>query len=83
MTQIVGFAGKKQSGKNTACNFVVAMKLAELGICKASRMSDDGSRGFGIKYEFLTLKLSALGCVVINVASSNLSKLVILFLFLT
>ena len=42
MTQIVGFAGKKQSGKNTACNFVVAMKLAELGICKASRMSNDG-----------------------------------------
>ena len=22
MTQIIGFAGKKQSGKNTACNFV-------------------------------------------------------------
>ena len=42
MTQIVGFAGKKQSGKNTACNFVVAIKLAELAICRASRMTDDG-----------------------------------------
>tara|TARA_R110002020_G_scaffold55309_2_gene153590 strand:+ start:12867 stop:13697 length:831 start_codon:yes stop_codon:yes gene_type:complete len=43
MTQIVGFAGKKQSGKNTACNFVLAMKLAELGICKKSRLSEDGN----------------------------------------
>tara|TARA_R110002051_G_scaffold32786_2_gene73911 strand:- start:24735 stop:25589 length:855 start_codon:yes stop_codon:yes gene_type:complete len=42
MTQIVGFAGKKQSGKNTACNFILAMKLAELGVCIASRLSDAG-----------------------------------------
>lgn len=33
MTQIVGFAGKKQSGKNTACNYILALKLAELGVC--------------------------------------------------
>ena len=30
MTQIIGFAGKKQSGKNTACNFILAAKLAEV-----------------------------------------------------
>ena len=42
MTQIVGFAGKKQSGKNTACNFVLAMKLAELGVSVASRLSESG-----------------------------------------
>jgi hypothetical protein len=42
MTQIVGFAGKKQSGKNTACNFILAMKLAELGVCVASRLSKSG-----------------------------------------
>ena len=42
MTQIIGFAGKKQSGKNTACNFVLAVKLAEVGICKTSRLNDEG-----------------------------------------
>ena len=42
MTKIIGFAGKKQSGKNTACNFNTAIKLAELGICKTSRLSEDG-----------------------------------------
>lgn len=42
MTQIIGFAGRKQAGKNTACNFILAMKLAELAICDKSRLSDDG-----------------------------------------
>ena len=42
MTQILGFSGKKQSGKNTACNFILAMKLAELGVCVASRLSESG-----------------------------------------
>ena len=42
MTQIIAFAGKKQSGKNTACNFILAMKLAELCVCKASRLSERG-----------------------------------------
>ena len=42
MTKIIGFAGKKQSGKNTACNFITAIKLAELGICKTSRISEGG-----------------------------------------
>tara|TARA_R100001163_G_scaffold12639_1_gene11812 strand:- start:38622 stop:39386 length:765 start_codon:yes stop_codon:yes gene_type:complete len=42
MTQIIGFAGKKQSGKNTACDYVVALKLAELGISKSVRFSKSG-----------------------------------------
>ena len=42
MTHIVGFAGKKQSGKNTACNFILALKLAELGVCNTSRLTDTG-----------------------------------------
>ena len=42
MPQIIGFAGKKQSGKNTACNFILAMKLAEVGICQTSRLNDNG-----------------------------------------
>ena len=42
MTQNIAYAGKKQSGKNTACNFILALKLAELGICKTSRLSKNG-----------------------------------------
>ena len=42
MTQIIGFAGKKQAGKDTACNFILATKIAELGICRSSRLNDDG-----------------------------------------
>ena len=42
MTQIIGFAGKKQSGKNTACNFILAVKIAELGISKSTRLSKEG-----------------------------------------
>lgn len=42
MTQILGFAGKKQSGKNTACNYIIALKLAELGISQNTRLSERG-----------------------------------------
>ena len=42
MTQILGFAGKKQSGKNTACNYIIALKLAELGISRKTRLSESG-----------------------------------------
>ena len=42
MTQIIGFAGKKQSGKNTVCNFILAAKIAELGISKSSRLNKKG-----------------------------------------
>lgn len=34
MTQIVGFSGKKQSGKNTACNFIVGHSMLSLGIIR-------------------------------------------------
>ena len=42
MTQIIGFAGKKQSGKNTACNFILASKIAELGISRSTRLNTQG-----------------------------------------
>jgi len=42
MTQIIGIAGRKQSGKNTACNFILATKIAELGIAKSSRLNKQG-----------------------------------------
>ncbi len=42
MTQIVGFSGKKQSGKNTCCNFIVMLKLIENGVCKKAKIGDDG-----------------------------------------
>ena len=43
MTQIIGFAGRKQAGKDTACNFILAVKLAELGVCKSSRLTKKGT----------------------------------------
>lgn len=42
MTQIIGFAGKKQSGKNTCCNFIIMLKLIEDGVCKRARLNDNG-----------------------------------------
>ncbi len=42
MTQIIGFAGKKQSGKNTCCNFLVMLKLIEHGVCKHARLNACG-----------------------------------------
>ena len=42
MTQIIGFAGRKQSGKDTACNFILAAKIAELGISKSTRLTKTG-----------------------------------------
>ena len=41
-TQIIGFAGQKQDGKDTACNFILATKLAELHIAKSVRLTDLG-----------------------------------------
>ena len=43
MTQILGFTGRKQAGKDTACNFILAVKLVELGIARSSRLADNGS----------------------------------------
>lgn len=34
MTQIIGFSGKKQSGKNTACNFIIGHCMHSLGIVR-------------------------------------------------
>ena len=42
MTQIIAIAGEKQSGKNTTCNFITMMKLAEYGISKKTRLTDTG-----------------------------------------
>lgn len=42
MTQIIGFSGKKQSGKNTCCNFIVMLKLIENGVCRKAKLGDDG-----------------------------------------
>jgi hypothetical protein len=42
MTQIIGFAGKKQSGKNTCCNFITMLKLIENGVCKRARLDENG-----------------------------------------
>ena len=42
MTQIIGFAGKKQAGKNTACNFILASKIAELGVSRSTRLNTQG-----------------------------------------
>ena len=40
MTQIIGFAGKKQSGKNTCCNFITMLKMIEKNVCEAARLND-------------------------------------------
>jgi len=40
MTQIIGFAGKKQSGKNVSCNFVMMMKMKQLGISERIRVNN-------------------------------------------
>ena len=34
MTQLIGFAGKKMSGKNTAVNFIVGLHMMSLGMCR-------------------------------------------------
>lgn len=43
MTTIIGFAGKKQSGKNTSCNFIVLLKLLECGVCSKVKLDDYGN----------------------------------------
>jgi hypothetical protein len=35
-TKIIGFAGRKQAGKNTCCNFVIGVELCSLGIVRGS-----------------------------------------------
>jgi hypothetical protein len=40
--KIIGFAGKKQSGKNTASNFLVLLTLLEQGISEHARLNEHG-----------------------------------------
>ena len=40
--QLIGFAGHKQAGKDTACNFILATKLAELGVSRSTRLTEFG-----------------------------------------
>lgn len=43
MTQkIIAFSGKKQSGKNTACNFMIGMELVATGIVGSFAIEADG-----------------------------------------
>ena len=42
MTQIIGFCGEKQSGKDSACNLIIMLKLVENGVCKRARLNDHG-----------------------------------------
>jgi len=42
MTKILGFAGKKQSGKNTCCNFLQMLKFHEYGVCKQASLNEQG-----------------------------------------
>ena len=42
MTKIPGFAGKKQSGKNTCCNFLQMLKFHEYGVCKNASLNEQG-----------------------------------------
>ena len=42
MTKILGFAGKKQSGKNTCCNFLQMLKFHEFGVCKNATLNQSG-----------------------------------------
>jgi hypothetical protein len=39
---IIGFSGKKQSGKTTSGNFIASVFLANLGICDSVRLNDIG-----------------------------------------
>ena len=42
MTKFLGFAGKKQSGKNTCCNFLQMLKFHEYGVCKNASLNEQG-----------------------------------------
>lgn len=42
MTKIIGFAGKKQSGKNTACNYLYGLQLLEHGVCENISLNEFG-----------------------------------------
>ena len=41
-TKILGLSGRKQSGKNTICNFLHGMKMVEIGLIENFRFSEAG-----------------------------------------
>lgn len=43
MTNILGFAGRKQSGKTSSCNFILALKLVQLGFSQNTRLDNEGN----------------------------------------
>lgn len=43
MTQIIGFAGKKQSGKNTACNGILMLQLIKYNVCEKAKLDENGN----------------------------------------
>lgn len=43
MTKIIGFAGRKQSGKNTSCNYIMAIQLCKMGVCKQASLDNHGN----------------------------------------
>jgi hypothetical protein len=42
VTQILGFAGKKQSGKNTICNYFTLIHLISNVMCEKARLNENG-----------------------------------------
>lgn len=42
MTKIIGFSGKKQSGKNTAANFIYSLYMINQNLCKKTKINNNG-----------------------------------------
>ena len=42
MTKIIGFHGRKQSGKNTSCNYIMAYMLCKYGVAKHASLNSNG-----------------------------------------
>lgn len=70
MTQIIAFAGEKQSGKNSACNYITLLKLCENGVSKSGFIDDDGNIQvtdvFGDRPEGLTTRTFSLNSSYVN-----------------
>jgi len=43
MTKIIGFSGKKQSGKNTSANFIYSVYLVNQNLCQKAKVNDHGT----------------------------------------
>lgn len=43
MTKLIGFSGKKQSGKNTCANFIYSMYLVNQNLCEKAKVNDIGT----------------------------------------